>query len=142
MLFKPLFGGIFLLFLNNCTYNDCSYPPQRLGNNTGPHDIMFISHDSTAEIVSLCYPQVSNQCLYFRYPDIITHGLLLRGFNQSVIDIQLTDGRTEQIHLSYDIQPDLDCNGSGIAEFKNVRLVSSTLDSFNVSFTTITIKKY
>ncbi len=143
IIFISLAGGFFLLLLNSCSYYDCGYSGEGYGNvYYGPKDMVFISSDSTAEIVSLCYPQVSNQCLHFQFPDTFTYGLLLRGFKESVIDIKLSDGRTEQIRLSYDVYPGLDCSGSGIAGFKNVRLVSSTLDSFNLSYTTVFIKKY
>lgn len=142
MPFKPLFAGLLLVLLNSCSYYYCENWNDGISKFYGPKDVVFISSDSTAEIVSLCYPQVSNQCLHFQFPDTFTYGLLLRGFKESVIDIKLSDGRTEQIRLSYDVYPGLDCSGSGIAGFKNVRLVSSTLDSFNLSYTTVFIKKY
>lgn len=138
------------------TFSGCIYEcwGDMKSDDYGPKDLYITTNDTSARITSLCYPQVNNKCLaihrsYSSYTysnNYDARGLLLRGFNETIVELHLSNGQIETLHYTYKLVPvQTDCDGL-IVEFQNLQLISTTLDSFyfnNTSYQNyIIIQKY
>ncbi len=107
------------------------------------YDFALTIEDKTVAISTICYPQAQEKCLgasgYFDYDNsgirttFHTGGAFLRGENETNVVLNLSNGQKETLHFTYNRAVEVDGCENLWVEFSNLKLLSTTIDSFYLS---------